>query len=214
MFKIFSFTLSRNQIKVIMKSVLFAYITSVILLSGIPLTATAQRTSTGKAFLGISQHVSVYSVPSGGMSLEGGQYLLHSYWKGWIRAVDWNQKVSGVLDGEGSPVLFDHILWSAGGSWMYRLFATYGRRLCLYAGAGAVIGLNHYESFRRLPDELTGAFPKVEFVYGAEPALELELFPFRKTALILGIQSPFTFASSLPTDLWHLSGSLGIRFNL
>ena len=197
-----------------MKRVLFISITAIILLVANTLSASAQRTSSGKAFLGIHQFVSGYAVPSGGLGLEGGQYLLHSYWKAGVRAVDWNQKVAETLDDEGNPVMFDHILWNLGGSWMYRLFGSYGRRFNIYVGAGAFLGLNHYEVFRKLPDELAGEFPKVEFVYGAEPAVEVEIFPFRHTAVVLGVQSPFTLASSLKTDLWHLSGSLGIRINL
>lgn len=178
------------------------------------MAASAQRTSFGKAFAGIHQYVSGYAVPSGGLGVEGGQYLLHSYWRAGVRAVDWNQKVSGAQDTDGNPVLFDHILWTLSGGWMYRLFGSYGRRLNLYAGGGAFVGLNHYEVFRKLPAELTGGFPRAEFVYGAEPGLDIEFFPFPRTALVLGVQSSFTFSSSLGTDLWHLSGSLGIRFNL
>jgi hypothetical protein len=54
----------------------------------------------------------------------------------------------------------------------------------------------------------------VEFVYGVEPAIDFEIFPFRTVAIVIGIQSPVTLSSSLPTDLWHLSGSLGVRINL
>ena len=110
--------------------------------------------------------------------------------------------------------MFDHIQWSLGGSWMYRLFGSYGRRFNVYVGAGACLGLNHYEVFRKLPEELSAEFPKVEFIYGAEPALEIEVFPLRRTAVVLGVQSPITLASSLKTDLWHLSASIGIRINL
>lgn len=197
-----------------MKRVLFTSITAIILIIANSLSASAQRTSSGKAFVGIHQYASGYAVPSGGLSLEGGQYLLHSYWKAGVRAVDWNQKVAEVLDEEGNPVMFDHILWSLSGSWMYRLFGSYGRRFNVYVGAGACLGLNHYEVFRKLPEELSAEFPKVEFIYGAEPALEIEVFPLRRTAVVLGVQSPITLASSLKTDLWHLSASIGIRINL
>ena len=197
-----------------MKCLSFYGLISVVLLTAVSLTASAQRTSPGRAFFGIHQHVSGYAVPSGGLSLEGGQYLLHSYWKAGARALDWNQKVTGAAAPDGDPVLFDHVLWTLSGAWLYRLWGSYGRRLNLYAGGGAFLGLNRYEVFRKLPTELDGEFPAAEFVYGVEPEVDLEVFPFRRTALVLGIQSPFTLSSSLGTDLWHLGGSLGIRFNL
>ena len=91
---------------------------------------------------------------------------------------------------------------------------TYGRTFNVYFGGGAFIGINHYEVFRKLPTEISPDFRKAEFVYGVDPELEFEVFPFRKVALVLGIQSPLTFSSSLSTDFWHLSASLGIRINL
>ena len=97
---------------------------------------------------------------------------------------------------------------------MYRLAASYSRSFCLYAGGGAFIGINEYEVLIRLPAETEGDFPKAEFVYGAEAALEAEFFPFRRVAFVLGVQSPLTFGSSLGSDFWHISASLGIRINL
>lgn len=214
MFKIFFFTLRRNQIKVQMKRFLFIVIGLIVLLLGNTENTFAQRTSTGKPFIGASQFVSGYAIPSGGFGIEGGQYLVSSYWKVGVRAVDWNQKIADIRDEEGNRIWFDHILWNLSGSWMYRLAGTYSRRFNLYVGAGAFLGLNHYEVFKKLPSELQGEFPKVEFVYGVEPAIDIEVFPFRRVAFVLGIQSPVTLSSSLKTDLWHLSGSLGVRINL
>ena len=197
-----------------MKHLLFILSAIFFLLYASPREAFAQRTATGKPFIGLSAYVSAYAVPSGGVGIEGGQYLSRSYWKAGVRAVDWNQKIAGAVDGSGSPLLFDHILWNLSGAWMYRLAATYSRRFNLYVGGGAFVGLNHYEVFRHLPADRSGGFPKVEFVYGVEPSVDIEFFPFRSVALVLGIQSPFTFRSSLSTDLWHLSGSIGVRVNL
>lgn len=197
-----------------MKSVPFIVINLIFLFLAGSWTASAQRTANGKVFIGVNQFVSGYAMPSGGLGIEGGQYLVGSYWKVGVRAVDWNQKIADILDEDGNRVWFDHILWNLSGSWMYRLAGTYGRRLNLYIGAGAFLGINHYEAFRKLPGELQGDFPKAEFVYGAEPAVDLEVFPFRRVAIVVGIQSPFTLSSSLSTDLWHLSGSLGVRINI
>lgn len=185
----------------------------VLALSG-AVPALAQRTAAGKVFVGATQHVSCYSIPSGGASLEAGQYLVRSLWKVGVRAVDWNQRFSGSDGGGQTRQWFDHILWNLSGEWMYRIACTYGRTFNVYLGAGAFVGLNQYEVFRPLPPEISPDFGKVEFVYGAQPALEAELFPFRAVAIVLGVQSPFTFGSSLKTDLWHLSASLGVRINL
>ena len=176
-------------------------------------SAWAQRTCTGRGFIGENQYLSAYTAPSGGVGLEGGEYLLSSYWKVGIRAVDWNQQLSQAALGD-EPVLFDHVLWNLYGGWMQRILATYGRGLNVYLGAMAFVGVNQYEVFRPLPSERKGKFPSAEFVYGAEPAVDIELFLSTHTALVLGVQSPFTFLSSLDTDLWHLSASLGLRINL
>ena len=200
--------------KMFMKRFLFGFITSILLVYMGAITASAQRTAPGKVFIGLDQYASGYSIPSGGAGIEAGQYLISSYWKAGIRAVDWNQKYASSAGADAGPQWFDHILWNLSGSWMYRLAGTYSRRFNLYVGAGAFLGLNQYEVFKKLPSELQGEFPKVEFVYGVEPSIDIEVFPFRRVALVLGIQSPVTLSSSLKTDLWHLSGSLGVRINL
>ncbi len=197
-----------------MKRLLFYLITIIVLCHVGMTTASAQRTATGKPFIGISQFVSGYSIPSGGLGIEGGQYLLNSYWKVGVRAIDWNQKIVRMRTEDDKPVYFDHILWNLSGSWMYRLLASYDRRFNVYVGAGAFLGINQYEVFHKLPEETPGEFPHEEFVYGAEPRVEIEFFPFRRTALVLGVQSPLTFSSSLKTDRWHVSASLGVRINL
>ena len=215
-----------------MKRLLFICTATILLWASGIQDASAQRTSQGNAFVGISPYVSGYSIPSGGLGVEAGQYLLHSYWKVELRAVDWNQKIAEDEDGteaaetaeaeegtdvvqeETAPVYFDHILWNLSGSWMYRLLASYDRRFNVYVGAGAFLGINQYEVFHKLPEETPGEFPSEEFVYGAEPRVEIEFFPFRRTALVLGVQSPLTFSSSLKTDRWHVSASLGVRINL
>ena len=212
-----------------MKRLLFICTATILLWASGIQEASAQRTSQGNAFVGISPYVSGYSIPSGGLGVEAGQYLLHSYWKVELRAVDWNQKIAGdgdeaeeavpeegtdIVEEETASVYFDHILWNLSGSWMYRLLASDDRRFNVYVGAGAFLGSNQYEVFHQLPEETPGEFPSEEFVYGAEPRVEIEFFPFRRTALVLGVQSPLTFSSSLKTDRWHVSASLGVRINI
>ena len=173
--------------------------------------ASAQRTSRGVVHIGASQMVSVYSIPSGGFEVNAGMYLLNSYWKAGLCAVDYNQKVTGSFS---DATWFDHVHYVAYGDWMYRIIGTYSRSVNFYAGGGIFLGYNSYEVFKKLPDELASGLPGGEFIYGIKPCVELECFVSRKVAITLGVDSPFTFSSSLSTDLWHLTGSLGVRVNL
>lgn len=173
--------------------------------------SAAQRTSNKTVHLGISQQVSCYSIPSGGLDLSGGMYFMHSYWKAGISATDYNQKISGTnVNGE----YFDHVHFIAYGEWMYRIFATYSRNINLYAGGGIFLGCNAYELFRSLPKEYRTGFPSAEFIYGLRPSIEMEAFVSRNVALVLGVHSPITFSSSVSKDIWHVVGSLGVRVNL
>ena len=175
--------------------------------------ASAQRTAEGSMFIGASQMVSAYAVPSGGRELGAGGYLRSSMWKAGVRAVDWNHKVSADTGVEHDD-LFDHIAWSLYGGWRYRLMGTYNRMFSLYLGGDIFLGLNQYEAFRKLPDELATGIARCGFIYGVQPELELEVFPGRRVALILGVQLPVTLGSSLKTDIWNITGSVGARINL
>jgi len=171
----------------------------------------AQRTSNKTVHLGLSQQVSCYSIPSGGLDLYGGMYLMHSYWRAGISATDYNQKISGTnVNGE----YFDHVHFLAYGDWMYRVLGSYSRSVNLYAGGGIFLGCNAYELFRKLPQEYRTGYPSAEFIYGIRPSIEMEAFVSKKVAIILGVHSPITFSSSISTDIWHVVGSLGVRVNL
>lgn len=185
---------------------------TVLILVSTSFTSSAQRTSKGTVHIGVSQMATAYSIPSGGLDISAGQYLLNAFWKAGLMAADYNQKVTSA--GSDAATVFDHTHLAAYGDWMWRLAGSYSRSVSLYAGGGVFLGCNAYELFRDLPDELAAGFPSCEFIYGVKPSVELECFITRRTALVLGIQSPLTFSSSLPTDLWHLTGSLGIRINL
>lgn len=177
------------------------------------LDVAAQRTAEGSILIGASQMVSAYSIPSGGMDICAGGYLSNSLWKAGVRAVDWNHRISSDT-GAAHDELFDHIAWSLYGGWRYRLLCTYNRALSLYLGGDAFIGLNQYEALRKLPDELSTGLPGYEFIYGVCPEAELEIFVSRSVALTLGAQLPVTLGSSLKSDKWNLTGSIGTRINL
>lgn len=172
----------------------------------------AQRTSEGTFFVGIEQMASVSSVPSGGLAASCGSYLRNSYWKAGISVVDYMQKTS-LPDKTAGPV-FDHMHFRAEGGWLYRLCSTYSRNISLYLGGSAYIGMQSYYIFRKLPSEVSTSGGRSEFIYGIQPEILSEFFVSKKVALTLGIQGPFTFGSSLSTDLWHLTASLGVRVNL
>lgn len=193
-----------------MKRLFFACFTLLIYCLGNP--AKAQRTSDGVLFIGASPIISIYSKPSGGLEVNVGEYIFNSYWKAGVSAVNWMQK-AGNAQGTLSGVVFDHTHWKAKGGWFYRIYGTYNRIFSMYLGASAFLGCNSYYTFRPLPQELRPEY-STEFIYGIEPELDFEVFVSPRTAIIAGIQSPFTFSSSLKSDLWHLTASVGVRINL
>ena len=175
--------------------------------------AAAQRTAEGSTFLGVSPTASVYSVPSGGLDINAGGYLRSSLWKAGMRVIDWNHKISSDT-GVAHNDLFDHIAWSLYGGWRYRLLGTYNRLFSVYGGGDVFLGLNQYEAFRKLPSELKTRLPKSQFIYGVLTELEAEFFVSRCVALTIGAQLPVTLGSSLKSDKWNLTGSIGVRINL
>ena len=151
-------------------------------------------------------------MPSGGLDLNGGMYLLHSYWKAGISATDHNV-LAGPKEG-GEDKVFDHSHFIAYGDWMYRLVGTYGRNLNLYIGGGAFLGCNAYGLFKPVPDDLGTEYPQTEFIYGLKPSVELEVYFCRRVAFTFGAHFPFTFGSSLSTDIAHVIGSFGVRVSI
>lgn len=175
--------------------------------------AQAQRTADGSLFIGASQMVSSYSIPSGGLDVCAGGYLRSSLWKAGLRAVDWNHRVTTGA-GEDRGDVFDHVAWSLYGGWRYRLAGTYSRSLSLYLGGDLFIGLNQYGVFRTLPGELVTGLPACGFIYGLVPEVEMEVYVGRGTALTAGAQLPVTLGSPLKSDTWNLTGSVGVRINI
>ena len=127
--------------------------------------------------------------------------------------MDWNHLIAADT-GVEHDVMYDHVAWRAYGGWLYRLAGTYNRVFNLYLGGSLFVGLNQYEAFRVLPEELSTDLPKVEFAYGAVPELEMEVFMGRSAALVIGVQCPVTLGTSIKSDIWNLTGSVGVRINL
>ncbi len=171
--------------------------------------AYAQRTSVDRSFIGLSQVTTFSGTPSGGLCLEGGRYLLNSYWSVSAKVANWNQ-----LTDASNEHQFDHMIWGVQGGWKYRIIHTYSRALNVYTGAKLFIGGNHYEVFKPLPPEYTGSFPECEFIYGVEPEIEFEAFVSSHVAFILAVQLPINFSSYFSSGMWNPTASLGIRINL
>lgn len=175
--------------------------------------ARAQRTADGSLFIGASQMVSAYSIPSGGLDICAGGYLQSSLWKAGLKAVDWNHRISADT-GSGRRDIFDHVAWSLYGGWRYRLVDTYSRSFSLYLGGDVFIGINQYGVFRTLPKELVTGLPACGFIYGLVPEMEIEVYVGRRAALTAGAQLPVTLGSPLKSDTWNLTGSVGVRINI
>lgn len=191
-----------------MKRILFSFFVALLCLVANQEKAFAQRTSSGTTFIGASQMVSAYVIPSGGLELKAGQYLLNAYWEVYVNAVDWMQKT------DMQDVTLDRMHVTAGGGWMQRIASSYSRSFNLYAGGSAFLGYSFHEVFAKLPEEITSGLPGGDFIYGVRPAIEMEGFISRRVALTLGVQAPVTFSSSFRSDIFHVTGSLGLRINL
>lgn len=189
--------------------------------------ACAQRTAYGGRFISVEPMVTAYCVPSAGLDLNYGGYRSASYWRTGVRLADWNHRidtggdvsaVTSASDGGASASadgpMFDHVQASVYGGWRWRLVSTYSRVFSVYAGADAFVGMNKLQVLRRLDGEMTVAAPDEEFAYGAVPEVEMELFLGRRAALLLGVQCPVTLGTSLQTDTWNLTGTVGLRVNL
>lgn len=196
-----------------MKDKSFYYFIILICVVWSPCNAFAQRTSDGTFFVAARPTVSACSTPRPGIALEGGQYLLSSFWRAGIWASDYSQKLESA-SGDRLPEMLDHMHLRAQGDYLFRLAANYSRSVNLYAGGGVFLGYHAYQVLSTIPSELSGDFPSGEFIYGLVPSLEGEFFVSGRVAITLGVHCPVTFSSSLRTDLCHLDASLGVRVNL
>ncbi len=192
-----------------MKRVLFVAIAVLFYAFTYSFEAHAQRTSVDRPFITLSQVTTFGSIPSGGVCLEGGQYLLNSYWSVSAKVSNWNHLTNAADERH-----FDHIVWGIQGGWKYRILHTYSRVLNIYAGGKLFLGGNHYEVFKPLPQEYSGSFPKYEFMYGVEPEIEVEVFVSSHLAFVLAGQWPINFSSYFSSGMWCPTASLGVRVNL
>lgn len=168
----------------------------------------AQRTSARSFFMDASAGVTVASIPSGTGGVGFGQYLVRGYWKAYAKVADYKHLVS-----EASGKVYDHAAWHAGAAGMYRLFSSYSRAFSMYVGGGVFLGCNQYYAFLPYPEGYSTSLPAAEFICGATPEIELELYLTRRLAVIALAQLPFTICSSYPGDWYNFSCSAGLRYN-
>lgn len=177
-----------------------------LLLSGLP--GRAQRTSEGMRQLSFS----VGSTLSGvGGEAAFGMYLAGGYWLSELGVH--NHRERDIPSGE--TLHFPRL--TLRGGYMLRVLSDYSRRVCLYTGADAFLGLELFDAFHTLtPEVLKGfqskGFGEVRFIYGAAPRIEAEWFVLRSTALVGRVRCPFTIGTPFPLISWEVGGGVKLNF--
>ncbi len=175
--------------------------------------SSAQRTAVNRFFVGIEQQGTFHGLhnglPSGGLMLECGQYLLNSFWYCGVSASNMNQET------DTSPSYFyDNVIYAVHSGWKYRLVGTYSRGFNLYLGGSAFVGINSHEVFRPLREEHSGSFAQNEFIYGVQPSLEFEIYTGSKVAILAAAELQTAFSNSFGSGLFLPVASIGARINL
>ena len=192
-----------------------ARLLSVLFLSGFfcclfPSLCQAQRTSAGSYIVSVSPGISARTIPSGSLELQFGQYTLGGYWQAGIKGTDW---IHAIVSGGtiASTDMFDHCSWRGHAGYMWRLVGSYNRAFNLYLGGCVFLGLNQYEAFIHLPENYSSSYPAAEFIYGAEPELEFEMYLGSRIALLLEGQVPLTLGQKMKNEWWNITASIGLR---
>ena len=134
-----------------------------------------------------------------------GQYLLKSYWKAGISAVQYPVRTDMFL--QDSCV---HIV--AQGQWMYRLAGTRNRQLNLYGGGGVFLGCEAAGGWDGLFSDRPAEEGRFSFLYGLRADLEAEFFITRRTALVVGGSLPVNFSSGNGNIRWNAGAGFRINF--
>lgn len=160
---------------------------SILLLTGG--NVSAQRTMKGQMFLDLAGHY-----PLAG-SVNVGQYLMPGYWMAGLEELRMREYL--LMDDTGSLALD---IWQTKlqGSFFYRLVSTRSRVLSLYAGAGAWVGLESVDPFKKLPESIVlPSLPDHKFVFGVTPEVNVEVFMGSHFALVVGGRLPLAFLSNI-----------------
>ena len=126
----------------------------------------------------------------------------------WQAGVQGNLYHAGLSTGHS----LDYIHALAQGGYLFRLAGTRSRSLGLYAGGGALAGVEMLDVWRRLPSYLDLGKSRYAFVYGLDASAMLEWFVSRQWALVVHAGVPVTFGSALSPVHWN--AGLGLKWNL
>ena len=185
-----------------------AFLISLLLLLLLPLGVRAQRTSSGEQLLALTAGS---TLSHWGGELLYGQYLLRGC---WIAGAAFHDRTERDAP-SGETVHYPRL--ETRGGYLYRLAADYSRRLNLYVGGDAFVGVEMLDLFRTLSETTLrslhgGGLNDYQFIYGAAPRIELELFVLPSHALTSGARVPLTFGSPLPLIGWELTAGVRINF--
>ena len=172
------------------------------------LTAGAQRTSDGERLLSLS---GISTLSHWGGEVVYGRYFLRGY---WIAGAALTDRVERDVP-SGETVHYPRL--EGRGGCLYRLAGGYSRRLNLYVGGDAFVGVEMLDLHGILSETTlrtlhNGGVNDYQFIYGAAPRVELELFLLRTLALTAGGRAPLTFGSPLPLLGWEVSAGLRLNF--
>ena len=163
-------------------------------------TASAQRTMSGQPSLRVS---SLYNGLFVGAEAFYEQYTLSGYWQTGVSGNLYKAKLSS-----GDTLDYLHVI--AEGGFLFRLAGTRSRSLNLYAGGGALAGVEMLDPFNFLPEHIALSQKQTAFIYGVYAQGVLEWFVARKFAILLQASSPITFGSSIRI----VNGNVGIGLKL
>ena len=130
----------------------------VILLLTLLLTiqpASAQRTMSGQFSLAVSAH---YNGSFLGAEAFLSQYTLIGFWEAGVGGDAFTAPLSNGLRLEYADV-------AARGGYLFRLACTRNRALNLYAGGGALVGIEAIDPRRRIPSYYDLGLPSIGFLY-------------------------------------------------
>ena len=95
---------------------------------------------------------------------------------------------------------------------MHRIISNRGRHIGLYAGGGVFLGCERYDPQKRLPGYIVTGLGDYGFLYGINPAVEMELFFSRQACIIIRGSLPINFSSPLRKVRYDIG--IGARLNL
>ena len=171
-----------------------------------PSTMEAQRTMQDQDFV-----TAQASVSCAGFSDFGGSFS----WGRWHRGGAWTVEASCCPwtwdTGKGADLHYLHA--AVGGNWIQRIVSDRRHIFNLYAGGGALLGVQVLDPMKQLPPHLTvEKTRKTEFLYGAKALVQAEVWFVRRTAFTITAESTLTMPHR--PALFHFALKAGVRVAL